>query len=127
MLNMHVAPVTRSIQCLFGAITCTCLKMAINLKSVGTRAKSTENWDSKTLMKHIWCIFNLVAFKIISGPFGAFVLKRAITQQEAQGPWRSAWSLARQEKVQFKCLPGMKLLYVNSYVAKVTRITLSTF
>ncbi len=30
--------------------------------------------------------------------------------QEAQGPWGSAWSLARQEKVRFKCLPGMKLL-----------------
>ena len=30
--------------------------------------------------------------------------------QEAQGPWRSAWSLARQEQVRFKCMPGMQLL-----------------
>ncbi len=45
-------------------------------------------------------------------------------EQEVQGSWRSAWSLARQEKVTFKCLPGIKLLG-KSYVA--TRIMLSKF
>ena len=53
-------------------------------------------------------------------------LFQSASKQEVQGHWHSAWSLARQEKVRFKCLPDMKL--VGKYIASVaTRIMLSTF
>ncbi len=50
-------------------------KMIDILKTVGRRAEPSEIWDLGTVVRHMWCTYDLVVFKVILGSFGALVAK----------------------------------------------------
>ncbi len=67
------------VQCHFGLIRCTCLKMVCISKTAGRRAKQNGIWDAWLLVTHIWGTFDLLVFKVISGHSAHFFSKWPVT------------------------------------------------
>ena len=51
-------------------------KMCDILKTAGRRANRSEIWDSGTLVKYMWCTFDLIVFKVIWRSFGAALVSK---------------------------------------------------
>ena len=82
-----------SVQGHLGVIRCTCLKMASRSKMAGSRAKLTTICDSGMLATHVWCIFDLVGFRVILESFSALASKWPATPKRLVIERTEIWDL----------------------------------